>query len=107
LKNKKNEVNVAKKAEIKKKKIVEEIQAGKPSVVFLDESANKSVSLITLGIVAVVLGLLSTTPLMAKTIFYETADFIIGMGLVGIVVGIVLNNRKRISDIFNSNKTNK
>ena len=98
---------MAKKTEIKKKNIIDETKAEKPSVVFLDESANKSVSLITLGIVAVVLGLLSTTPLMAKTIFYETADFIIGMGLVGIVVGIVLNNRKRISDIFNSNKTNK
>jgi hypothetical protein len=95
---------VAKKAEIKKKKIIEETQAEKPSVVFLDESANKNVSLITLGVVAVVLGLLSTTPLMAKTIFYETADFIFGMGLVGIVVGIILNNRKRITALFNSNK---
>jgi hypothetical protein len=98
---------VAKKAEVKKKKIVEEIQAEKPSVVFLDESANKSISLITLGVVAVVLGLLSTTSLMAKTIFYETADFIIGMGLVGIVVGIILNNRKRISELFSSNKKDK
>jgi hypothetical protein len=107
LENKKLEVNVAKKAEVKKKKIVEETQAEKPSVVFLDESANKSMSLITLGVVAVVLGLLSTTSLMAKTIFYQTADFITGMGLVGIVVGIILNNRKRISELFNSNKKDK
>jgi hypothetical protein len=51
LENKKLEVTVAKKAEIKKKKIVEETQAEKPSVVFLDESANKSTSLITLGLI--------------------------------------------------------
>jgi hypothetical protein len=106
LENKKLEVTVAKKAEIKKKKIVEETQAEKPSVVFLDESANKSTSLITLGLIAVVIGFLSATPIIARTIFSEPADYIIVMGLVGIVVGLILNNRQRISGLFKSNKKN-
>jgi hypothetical protein len=95
---------VAKKATIKKKIVKENPKTEKPSVIFLDESANKSSSLIYLGVVAVILGFLSTTPLMARTIFSEKADFIVGMGLVGIVVGIILNNRKRISALFNSKK---
>jgi hypothetical protein len=95
---------VAKKATIKQKIIKEDPKAEKPSVIFLDESANKSSSLIYLGVVAVILGFLSTTPLMGRTIFSEKADFIVGMGLVGIVVGIIINNRKRISALFNSKK---
>ena len=95
---------MAKKAVINKKKIKEESKTEQSSVVFLDEGANKSSSLIYLGVVAVILGFLSATPLMAKTIFSTSADFIVGMGLVGIVVGIILNNRKRISALFNSNK---
>jgi hypothetical protein len=97
---------VAKKAVIKKKKINEEKQTEIPSVVFLDGSEKKNLNLTTLGLIVVVLGFLSTTPLMAKTIFYQSADFMVGIGLVGIVAGIIINNRKRISDLFNSNKKN-
>ena len=98
---------MAKKAIKSKKKIKEESKIEQPSVIFLDERANKSTSLIYLGAVAVILGFLSTTPLMAKTIFSEKADFIVGMGLVGIVVGLVLNYRKKILALFDSNKNNK
>ena len=98
---------MAKKAAINKKKVKEESKTEQPSVIFLDERANKSTSLIYLGVVAVILGFLSTTSLMAKTIFSEKADFIVGMGLVGIVVGLVLNNRKKILALFGSNKKDK
>ncbi len=98
---------MAKKAAINKKKIKEESKTEQPSVIFLDERANKSTSLIYLGVVAVILGFLSTTSLMAKTIFSENVDFIVGMGLVGIVVGLILNNRKKILALFYSNKKDK
>jgi hypothetical protein len=97
---------VAKKAVINKKKIKEETKTEQPSDIFLDEQTNKNVSLIYLGVVAVILGFLSTTSIMAKTIFSEKADFIVGMGLVGIVVGLIINNRKKISALFISNKKN-
>jgi hypothetical protein len=99
-------VNVAKKAVTNKKKNIEEIKTEQPAVIFLGEKSNKSMSLISLGLIAVVLGFLSATPIMAQTIFSEKADFIVGMGLVGIVVGLIINNRQRISDLFNSNKKN-
>jgi hypothetical protein len=95
---------VAKKAVTNKKKSIEETKTEQPAVIFPGEKSNKSASLITLGFVAVVLGFLSATPIMAQTIFSEKADFIVGMGLVGIVVGLIINNRQRISDLFNSNK---
>lgn len=90
-----------------KKTVVEETKTEQPPVIFLDEKANTSVSLIYLGVVAVILGFLSTTSIMAKTIFSEKADFIVGMGLVGIVVGLILNNRKKILALFDSNKKDK
>ena len=89
-----------------KKKNKEVTETAQPEVMFLGANSNKSTSLITLGVIAVVLGFLSATPIMAQTIFSESADFIVGMGLVGIVVGIILNNRQRISDLFNPNKKN-
>jgi len=101
------EVNVAKKEVNKKKKIIEEPKTEKSSVIFLDERANKSTSLVLLGAIAVVLGLLSTTSIMARTIFSEKADFIVGVGLVGIVVGLILNNRNKIQALFNTEKKDK
>jgi uncharacterized membrane protein len=97
---------VAKKAVTNKKKNIEETKTEQPAVIFLGEKSNKSASLITLGLIAVVIGFLSATPIIARTIFSEPADYIIVMGLVGIVVGLILNNRQRISDLFNSNKKN-
>ena len=95
---------MAKKAAISKKMIKEESKTEQPPVIFMGEKSYSSVSLIYLGVVAVILGFLSTTSLMGKTIFTEKADFIVGMGLVGIVVGLVLNNRKKILALLNSNK---
>jgi uncharacterized membrane protein HdeD (DUF308 family) len=95
---------VAKKVEIKKKKIIQEAQDEKGSVIFTDEKANKPISLVYLGILAVVLGFLSMTPIMARTIFSESADFMVGMGLIGIIVGLIINNRKKTSIISNSKK---
>lgn len=98
---------MAKKEVNKKKKIIEEPKTEKSSVIFLDERANKSTSLVLLGAIAVVLGLLSTTSIMARTIFSEKADFIVGVGLVGIVVGLILNNRNKIQALFNTEKKDK
>jgi hypothetical protein len=98
---------MAKKETKNKKMVVEESKPEQTPVIFMGEKAYPSVSLIYLGIVAVILGLLSTTPIMGKTIFTESADFIVGMGLVGIIAGLVLNNRKKIMALFDSNKKNK
>jgi hypothetical protein len=98
---------VANKIVKNKKTVVTETKTEQPPAIFLGEKAYPSVSLIFLGVVAVILGFLSTTPIMARTIFSEKPDFIVGMGLVGIVVGLVLNNRKKISAFFDSNKKDK
>ncbi len=90
-----------------KKTVVEETKPEQPLVIFSDEGSNKPVSLIFLGVLAVILGFLSTTPLMAKTIFSTSADFIVGFGIVGIIVGLILNNRHKIQSLFNSSKKGK
>ncbi len=95
---------MAKKAVINKKKIKEETKTEQPSVIFMGEKANKSVGLIYLGVIAVILGFLS--PYIPKTIFSTSADFIVSMGLVAIVVGLIINNRKKILALFSSNKKN-
>jgi hypothetical protein len=88
-------VNVAQKKLSKGKKIVrQEEKPEQPSVVFLDERANKPVSLILLGVIAVIMGFLSKTPIMAKTILSAPADIMVIFGLIGIVVGLVLNYRR-------------
>lgn len=87
-----------------KKTVGTETKTEQPPAIFLGEKAYPSVSLIFLGVVAVILGFLSATPLVARTIFSELADFIVGVGLVGIVVGLILNNRIKISAFFDSNK---
>lgn len=90
-----------------KKTIVEDTKPEQPSVIFTDERSNKPVSLIYLGVLAVILGFLSTTPIMARTIFSERPDFIVGFGIVGIIVGLILNNRQKIQSFFNSDKKDK
>jgi hypothetical protein len=95
---------VAKKATVSKNKVEEKKKVEQPSVVFLDENANKSVNLVTLGVIAVVIGFLSATPLIARTIFSEPADYIVAMGFIGIVVGLIINNRKKISSLSEPNK---
>ena len=95
---------MAKKIVKNKKTVGTETKTEQPPAIFLGEKTYPSVSLIYLGVVAVILGFLSTTPIMARTIFSEKADFFVGMGLVGIVVGLILNNRTKISAFFDSNK---
>lgn len=83
-----------------KRAIVEGKKTEQPAVIFTDEKANRPVSLILLGLIAVILGILSTTPIMAKTIFSTSADFIVGFGIVGIIVGLFLNYRQKIQAFF-------
>jgi hypothetical protein len=90
-----------------KETVTGDTRAKLPEVIIFDEKSNKPVSLILLGVIAIILGLLSTTPLMAKTIFSESADFIIGFGIVGIIVGLIINNRQKIQSFFGSNKKEK
>jgi hypothetical protein len=100
------EVDVAKET-INKKMVVEKSKPEQPPVIFMGEKGYASASLIYLGVVAVILGFLSTTSIMGKTIFTESADFIVGMGIVGIIVGLFLNNRKKILGLFDSIKKDK
>lgn len=78
----------------------------KPSVIFLDEKASRPVSLILLGVIAVVMGFLSKTPIMAKTIFSAPADFMVIFGLIGIVAGLILNYRRSHPSVSKAGKKN-
>ena len=95
------------KKEVKKKKKVIEAPKAEPSPLFFDERSSKSISLVYLGVLSILLGLLATTPIMKPTMFSQTADFFVGMGIFGIVVGLIINNRKKISTLFDANKKNK
>jgi hypothetical protein len=52
------------------------------------------ISLILVGVVAVILGLISTTGLMAKTFLTVSGDFMLVMGIIAIAVGVILRLRK-------------
>jgi len=87
---------VAEKSKSKKKNVPsQQANSDQPSVIFLDEKSNQPVSLITLGVLAVIMGFLSKTPLMAKTIFSSPADFMVLFGVIGIIVGLIMNYRKK------------
>jgi hypothetical protein len=66
-----------------------------PAVIFMDEKSNRPVSLVTLGVLAVIMGFLSKTPLMAQTILSSPADIMLIFGFLGIVVGLIMNYRKK------------
>lgn len=72
-----------------------EEKPNQPYVIFLDERANKPVSLITLGVLAVIMGFLSKTPLMAKTILSAPADIMLIFGVIGIIAGLMMNYRRK------------
>lgn len=92
----------------KRKKILRpDEKTEQPSVVFLDERANRPVSLILLGIIAIILGFLSKTPIMAKTILSAPADLMVFLGLIGIITGLVLNYRRTHAIDHKNTKKNK
>lgn len=87
---------MAEKSKSKKKNIpAQQAKADQPSVIFTDEKANRPVSLITLGILAVILGFLSKTPIMAKTILSAPADIMVIFGVIGIIAGLMMNYRTK------------
>lgn len=87
---------MAEKSKSKKKNVpAQQANSDQPSVIFLDEKSDQPVSLITLGVLAVIMGFLSKTPLMAKTIFSSPADLMVLFGVIGIIVGLIMNYRKK------------
>ena len=87
---------MAEKTKSKKKNIpAQQTKSDQPSVIFWDEKSNRPVSLITLGVLAVIMGFLSKTPMMAKTILSSPADIMLIFGILGIVAGVILNYRRK------------
>lgn len=86
---------MAEKSKPKKQKVsAQQEKSEQPSVVFLDEKANRPVSLITLGVLAVIMGFLSKTPMMARTILSSPADIMLIFGVLGIITGLIMNYRR-------------
>ena len=57
--------------------------------------SNKSTGLIYLGIVVFILGILSaTTHLIARTFLSAPTDFMVFIGLIAIVVGLITKGRQ-------------
>jgi len=96
----------AKKSSRPKKIDEPETKPDQPPAIFPGGKTNKSASLILLGAIAVVLGFLSKTPMMAKTIIYTPSDLFLFFGIAGIISGLVINYRKnRTNDVKNSKKS--
>ncbi len=58
------------------------------------ESKYKPAGLIYLGVIVLILGILSATPLVARTILSVPADFMVVVGLIAIVVGLIIRGRQ-------------
>ena len=58
-----------------------------------EDGRKKSAGLIYLGVVVLVLGILSATPIVARTFLSAPADFMVVVGIIAIVVGLITKGR--------------
>ena len=57
-------------------------------------SEKKPWSLLALGVLCIILGVLSATGMIARTIFYVSPDYIIVIGVIALIAGLVWRKKK-------------
>ena len=58
------------------------------------EAEKRPWSLLALGVLCVILGILSATGLIARTIFYVSPDYIVVVGVIAILIALVWRKKK-------------
>ena len=82
------------KEKVKKQRKKEEQTKKVPSFPIVDVSQSEY-GLVTLGVALIILGFLSLTPIIQYTFLSSSADFMIGIGIVAIVVGLILKVKRK------------
>jgi len=82
------------KEKVKKQRKKEE-QTKKVSSFPIVDVSQSEYGLVTLGVALIILGFLSLTPIIQYTFLSSSADFMIGIGIVAIVVGLILKVKRK------------
>ena len=82
------------KEKVKKQRKKEE-QTKKVSSFPIVDISQSEYGLVTLGVALIILGFLSLTPIIQYTFLSSSADFMIGIGIVAIVVGLILKVKRK------------